>query len=136
MKNPVLISALAAGLAAAAPSTAGAAAPATGARQSDGPVLAEHRRDCLGWAGVNRALHQRYHRVRLRRSVRNRRGEKIYIVHVKNFRGRYYRVRVNACTQRITGKKRLRHVFCRKGRRLRSCLGRATKTRPERRRRR
>ncbi|MFP3943764.1 MAG: hypothetical protein ACLFWF_07715 [Alphaproteobacteria bacterium] len=119
MKNLVLISALAAGLAAAAPGNAEAARLSVGVSAGNGHVdgylrLAEHRdryrgRRCQSWRRAHRRLHRRWDRVRLRRRVYNRRGHKVFIAHVRNHRGRRYRVRYNACTRRVTRVKPMRH---------------------------
>lgn len=118
MKNLVLISALTAGLALAAPGNADAARLSLGVNAGNGHVdgyltLAEHSRYrgryCQSWRRAHRRLHRRFDHVRLRRRVYNRRGDRVFIAHARNHHGRSVRIRYNACTRRVTRVKVLRH---------------------------
>ncbi|MFP3943763.1 MAG: hypothetical protein ACLFWF_07710 [Alphaproteobacteria bacterium] len=64
---------------------------------------------CETWRYAHRKLHRRFPNVQLRRTVRNRRGHRIFIAHVRSYRGRPARVRYNACLGRVMKVAPLRH---------------------------
>jgi hypothetical protein len=128
MKFTLITSAVTAALIAAAPAPASAGGLSVGISVNDGSaaghlVLADHNRDyrdhrrpgrpghgprrhgrygrCESWRFAHRKLHSRFGHVRLQHTIRNRRGDKVFIALASNHRGRAYRVRYNACLGRV-----------------------------------